>query len=235
MKKSIVLLLIGTSLLCAQNNQELFLQANNAYQEGEFAKAFLLYEKIPNKSPEVWFNMGNAKYKQDNPVEAHVFWKYAELHANPLLNQAIKANIEMLQKKLSLEIYSDFWLIKNLKELNRHFSLIIVQLLFLLFWIMLLIIGYKFSKKRLIILFGIGLIVLILGLMLKIKYDRINQKIVIAKIDTNLYIGPSENFAQCGGVKKAQDLQIKEKSNGWFKVTTKNCLGWIPAASIIEI
>ncbi len=55
--------LLAASSASATTFQETFYQANDLYKEGKFSKAYELYEKIPNKSAKVHYNLGNCAFK----------------------------------------------------------------------------------------------------------------------------------------------------------------------------
>ena len=74
------IILCGMSLR-AENFEEIFLRANEAYHEKEFQKALSLYDTIYPKSSVVYYNMGNCWYRLGNNLEALLCWRKAEHNA----------------------------------------------------------------------------------------------------------------------------------------------------------
>src|SRR5579862_4199744 len=99
--KIILIVVLQIVRFCYATHQEdLFVQANELYKQGKFAQAQELYEKIPEKSSRVYYNLGNCFYKQNKYGYALANWRKAE-HDWGFFNRSELLRNIMLVKKLS--------------------------------------------------------------------------------------------------------------------------------------
>ena len=100
--KSVVFLFLFSSspmLLWGQSSlEEIFSQGNEAYNNGEFQQALLLYNQILEQgkhSPELYFNMANSYYRLNMVGQANFYFEKAKL-LGPT-NEDILINSEFAQ------------------------------------------------------------------------------------------------------------------------------------------
>ena len=91
-----ILLLGGTTI---KTHAADYKDANNAYQVGDYALARDLYLELLKKteSPELYYNLGNAHYRLDQPGHAALAWRRALRHS-PGLGEA-RQNLRFLEKR----------------------------------------------------------------------------------------------------------------------------------------
>lgn len=85
MRKLILVSFLLIGFIGFSQNEELFDQANSAYQAGEYQKAINTYEEILDNgetSAEVYYNLGNAHYKL-NHVAPSIYYYEKALQLNP--------------------------------------------------------------------------------------------------------------------------------------------------------
>lgn len=95
MKKLVLFSFLMLSLLGFSQNEELFKEANSAYQTGDYEAAVAKYEAILDNgetSAEVYYNLGNAHYKM-NHVAPSIYYYEKALQLDPA-DEDIKNNIE---------------------------------------------------------------------------------------------------------------------------------------------
>lgn len=117
MKKWIALscmLCLLTASLLADQADDTFQQANNAYQKNDFAQAAQLYRQLLAdgfRSPELEYNLGNACYKLDSLGKAILHYERALLLAPH--DKDIRANLDIAraQVKGGLEALPEFFLL----------------------------------------------------------------------------------------------------------------------------
>lgn len=85
----------------ADDCQSLFLQANEQYKKGNVEQARTLYQKIVNKSPQVYYNIGNCEYRLNHPGYAMLYWRRAERDWGIWDRDDLVKNIELLKKSFS--------------------------------------------------------------------------------------------------------------------------------------
>ena len=95
MRKLIYLSILLFSLAGFSQNEELFEEANSAYQSGNYQNAINYYEEILDNgetSAELYYNLGNAHYKL-NHVAPSIYYYEKALQLDPT-DEDIKNNIE---------------------------------------------------------------------------------------------------------------------------------------------
>ena len=104
----IIMLFIGcfiTSKAEAQKPEELFIKANELYNQSAYDSAAKVYEKIINQgysSAELYYNLGNTYYKLGNyPMAILYYEKSLKLNPN---NEDTKNNIEIARAFISDKI-----------------------------------------------------------------------------------------------------------------------------------
>jgi tetratricopeptide (TPR) repeat protein len=101
--KMYLLIILFSSLAFSQPNQT-FNEANEAYADDEFEKAIELYSRVLNQgliSPELYFNLGNAYYKQNDLANAiYHYEKALQLRPNDkdVLENLEIANTQTIDK-----------------------------------------------------------------------------------------------------------------------------------------
>ena len=101
MKKIIILLalaLLSVSTFAAESSK--MKQANEAYKEGKYELADSLYTEVMNKegvSSALYYNLGNAKYKQGEIAYAILYYEKA-LKVSPD-NEDAKYNLELAKSQ----------------------------------------------------------------------------------------------------------------------------------------
>ena len=95
MKKLIYLYILLFSFAGFSQNEDLFEEANSAYQSGDYQNAINYYEEILDNgeaSAELYYNLGNAHYKLNHVAPSIYFYEKA-LQLDPT-DEDIKNNIE---------------------------------------------------------------------------------------------------------------------------------------------
>lgn len=230
MKSTFLFLLFFTlhSLVHAQNNQEVFLQANQAYEQNDFKQALQLYDSITYKGAAVWYNMGNCYYALENFVDALVYWRRAQQQFEPKVYHAAEPNIGILADKTGYTQSPS--LIDRLKKLSVHGSLLIWQLVFLIIWVLLFIL-FKF-KRRLLLLAANSCAVVLLAILLTVKYNDMTRHYGIINDDASLFIGPGEHFSAQAKLPKMHEVVVGKKVAGWYNVAYADGSGWVPVDKV---
>ncbi|MGE0206854.1 MAG: hypothetical protein AB7R69_03315 [Candidatus Babeliales bacterium] len=223
-------LLVLPNFVHAHNNQELFLQANLAYQQGDFDQALRLYEKINNKGLAVLHNMAHAFYQQGDFVNALLFYKRAQKTADVVLYDELEKSIDDVATKLGVNQQkgSFAWL----ERFTHYASLFVWQIIFLVLWF--LIWGLYYTKKKVLAYFFIVPLGAVASVLCVI-YILSGRLAAFVLEDSFLYISPSDKVAQQTALKKGEQVIIREKIDGWYKGEARGIVGWVAEKNLVEI
>ncbi len=237
MKKRSLFFCLFFSFLGAHNNQELFLKANQLYDQKDYKKAFLVYESIKNKGSAVWYNMGHCCYMQEEFVKALLFYKRAAKSASMPFYAEIQEQIKKIEsEKLGL-LHEQSWISDFVRMTAHRLSLFISQLIFLLIWFLFCFFIAKIIIGRRYFIVSILLLALVcIGGILKSKYLEHTTRYALVMQDGSFFVGPSDKLAVIGNLKRGQEVIIKAEKEGWYKIEVgQNTFGWLPHDAVIEI
>jgi len=247
--KAFIKIIILFCLLCpflnAENDlQQVFLDANRLYKEGEFEKAYKLYEKIPEKNAIVNYNLGNCAYKLEKYGYALLYWRRAERGFGIFDRGELLDNIFLLKRKLGRRSEPQSKLIRYYSRLKnytlsllRSAPLFVVQILFLILWLFLfLYLRFLYKRKRKILIVILFLLIAILGALLVLRYRlEFRRYGVIVKKKVTLLSGPGRNFQELGGLPEASEVWIQKSSDGFYKIKFNKQIGWVNQRDIERI
>lgn len=119
------LILISLSLSTGANNNDLFKAANDAYKKAKYDTAIILYKSIlKNKdiAPEVYFNLGNAYYK--NKDIANAILNYERAHRLLPGDEEISFNLQLAQTMVvdKINVLPEFFVKKWWHSFSEIFS-----------------------------------------------------------------------------------------------------------------
>lgn len=215
--------------------QELFLQAQAAYQEKKFEEALKLYNEIEPKSESVWFCIGNCNLELDQPIQALIAWKKAATRCFvPARMKMIQTNIQKIKNKLSLPESSVITsIIDSIENYVRVIPLFWWQIIFLITWFVLISSGIWLIQKkyyfRLISLVAIGIIC---AIVIAIRYSVITRVTGIVTKPSPICLSCDLRLASERSLVPGQELKVLKKNDKWCKVMSDNHNGWVPSEVI---
>jgi tetratricopeptide (TPR) repeat protein len=231
--------------LNATNYQEQFFKANEFYKAGKYQQAQELYETIPQKSPNIHYNLGNCAYKLGKIGYALVHWRRAEKNWGLLNRTELLHNITLVKKcNKRIDTPNDSP-IEKVKEnivfcksaiisFVRSASLLLLQLLFLLMWLIsFLYLRYLYQRKKraaIILLFTANIFCGIL-LAVRCNFEYREHGIIVAK-QAELMSGPGKNYQSICTISETTQVLIKGSSHGFYKVKTNGIIGWVAQSNI---
>lgn len=226
-KKVCLIFLMLFVSLCARNAQETFLRANKLYEEKEYIKALQEYQSIEKKGPAVYYNMGNCYYHIGNETQALICYKRAKKDAKNNLIDNCNYNIDLIAHPGEVSHFSWFASLCN-KQINR-FSLLMIQLLFLILWLLFCWLLYtrKQFKNKLMVC-GAFLFLVPLSFVLYEKYKSVCHLKGIVCFETSLYAGPNTQYHVRQTLLAMQEVEIQQEKDKWFKIRYNKNVGWIP-------
>lgn len=224
------------SVLNAENSAEvIFRQANDAYMQKDYVKALDLYEQIAHdnfKSVDLYYNLGNAYYRQNNLAKA-LLWYERALRLDPS-NGDVKANIAFVnaqtvdQMEVLPELFFKRWSVAfcNMFSLNT-WAVISIILCFLFFAALAYFMVSNNMSVRLKMLFldicfFICLIVSISCALVQKKHLNFHDEAIITALSVTVKSTPDESGTDLFTVHEGMKVKIIDSVGDWMEVTFPN-------------
>lgn len=224
MKKSLIIILsLVVSLVSnAQQTDTLFKSANNDFTEGKFQESINKYEKIIEQgyeSSELYFNLGNAYYKQNVIAKAILNYERA-LQLDPN-NQDVKYNLELTNRLVvdQIEVLPVFFLtswihgVKNIFSSDNWAIISIISFVIALIFIAIYLFTRSISMKKLS--FWISFFVFIISVISFIFSYQQKQKIVANH--TGIIMSPSVTVKSSPDASGTDLFVIHEGTKVWIE------------------
>ena len=247
----ICLILIFSSIYCptpkriwaiTEDAPQLFLQANQAYENEDYQTAAALYKSVLDaeiRSGMIYYNMGNCYVKLGKIGKALLNYRHAQM----LLPRDgdLKFNLQYVldQRKDRIEtrerlpiaktfFFWYFWL--SLRELSFLFLMAN-----LVFWVVSLILLYK-NHNTLRWLRTLSLcLLLIFGITLGAKFYRqnfIRRGVVIAS-EATVRSGNGPNHSPLFVLHEGAEFKVDEETKGWMKIRIGDGkIGWVSSSTV---
>ncbi len=227
----IIFLIVTVTQLRAETAQKLFVRAGRAYNSGDFKKALEMYQAMNAKGPGVWFNIGNCFFALQNYPQAIVSFKRAQREAPSALVRAIDQHMQASYQQLGKQNDQN-WFLSTIEPWAYISPPFLYQLLFLISWyaLWLVIIRRRKIRFHLFFLITLFLLLMLFGSILLVHYYAHTKGIVIK--ESRLLAGPHEQYDVLKDLFLLEDVRITEARKDWYKVTTQNHTGWVPARFI---
>ncbi len=228
-----------------RNATENFLYANELYKQKNYKDAIKSYDLIINKSPQVFYNMGNCAYKLGKKGQAIALWRKAEHNWGLSSREELLNNIALAKKDLLVENEKQSTGIKKFIRLLsqqvlsfvKAIPLLWFQLILLLIWLLLfLYLRYLHIKKRRLILITLFGLLFYTASLLVLKYSllMINYGVVINK-ETIMRAGPGDTYKTLGTINEGEEIKIQKESDNFYKISHKKSIGWVTQQDIKPI
>ncbi|AYN65908.1 tetratricopeptide repeat protein [Euzebyella marina] len=249
MKKllSVVIFLFG--LVAFGQNETLFNQATEAYNEGAYQKAVDNYLEILDNgqhSAELYYNLGNSYYKLNQIAPSIYYYEKALL---------LRPNDEEIKNNLAYANNMTLDAIETLPEtgLSNIYKNIVGQLsfdqwaylavAFLILFVFLYIAFYYFrysSRKR--ISFVISIVALFLSVVALVfailQYNKFKDDMpaIVFADESSVKAEPNARSQEAFALHEGTKVNVLEELNDWKKIKIADgSIGWIPAEDIKEL
>ena len=230
------LLLPNTMLYAGAGND--FLECRDAYLQKNYQQAYDKYLTLTNKSPAVWYNLGNCAYHLGNYEQALLLWKKAR-YGLPYFYQArIEHNNAQAYTKLEQEYKPSSWNLQKwqLYAYFLYFPLWILQIILLIslysFW---LLCCFVTGKKMLWLKIKCLLSLFCAAILIGSHYWLHEQSYgLVKKHDAKVYVGPDERYHVIKELPFLTALTIEQCDN-WCKIHWSEGVGWMLSDDIEKI
>lgn len=237
------------ALFAMQENEQLFLNGNQNYQQENYDEAISSYESILKNGYESWelyFNLGNAYFRSGRVGKAILNYERARRLAP--LNADIRHNLEIANLSIAdkVEVPPKFFLIEigsavveslglklNLNELTKYVLLVYLILMFLLIARILVV---RPEIRRILFYFIIPifilLILIVITLQVEIYSDKKNVDAILIASEVDVYGAPEENskllFSLHEGVKIRIQNNLDKDNAKWLEIQLSDGkTGWV--------
>ncbi|MGC1632826.1 MAG: tetratricopeptide repeat protein [Gelidibacter sp.] len=246
MKNFVYILTFLIGSLGFSQNEQLFEQANDLYNKGDFEDAISKYEAIiasGEHSASLYYNLGNAHYKL-NHIAPSIYYYEKALKLSPN-DKEIQNNIAFARNMTidAIDTTPEIGFAKLSKSITNWLTFdnwaklsVLLMVLFVVFYLIFYF-NYSTTKKRLAFITAMSFLILACGAVALaynnyhlVKNDQpaiVFAKEVQVKSEPNLR--SSESFKLHEGTK----VQILDTVNNWKKIKLADGkTGWIPKNDI---
>jgi tetratricopeptide (TPR) repeat protein len=234
-------LLVGQVPLKQDEPATLFSRGNSEYQKGNYAAAEYFYLQILSAEAEsgaVYYNLGNACFKQKKLGSAIYYWEKAQQQA-PADND-IKDNLQLAGLMIvdRIETKSDPFPLRMLSAMQSFLSIRqtgwIVLALFVganLFFSLYLISKSRNSFRALLVAFVFAILLIAFGISLSWKIyqqDYVRQGIVVEQ-KADVRSGPGQENIAVFTIHEGIKVRVLSTTGGWYQISLPNGWnGWLP-------
>ncbi|TRO67479.1 SH3 domain-containing protein [Christiangramia sabulilitoris] len=246
MRKLILICFLFISFSGFSQNDDIFEEANTAYQQGNYQEAVKGYEAIlanGETSAELYFNLGNAHYKL-NHVAPSIYYYEKALQLDPT-DEDIQNNIEFARNMAIDDIESiektgfDQWLISFTSFFN-YTTWAVMAIIFSICFVSLFLL-YYFSGRPLYkrLFFGGAMLSALLSVLSVIfafqqqDFIQDNQYAIIFKEEIEVRDEPNLRGEASYELHEGTKARVLEDYQEWSRIELANgAQGWVKSADI---
>ncbi len=249
--KYILLSLLITGILngFASNTDKLIEGANRAYNEGLYDSALSVYQKVYDsglESGELYYNMGNAHYKNGDIANAILYYEKARkiLPNDENIEYNLSIANSMIVDKIEKvpELFYDQWWQFMFNIVDADTGSVFLLIIFSLFVVSLGIFVLAKTRKNRKLTFYISLSLFVLtivsGALTYQKYNRalINKEAIVFDPSVTVKSSPTQNAVDLFVIHEGTKVKIIDRIDNWSEIKIRNgSVGWLPETSIREI
>ena len=225
----------------------LFADANAQYAEGNYAEAIVQYEQIltEQQAPEVYYNLGNAYFKQSELAQSILAYERA-LRLKPSYKDA-KHNLQFAQSRIidNIEDTHSFFLSNWIKAVRNALSQRVWTVLSISLFILALVGFFFFAFSQTIWLrktaFYLSIVALVISVVACANagslYQRDTQRseAIITQGVVNAKSSPDRSGNDLFTLHEGTKVEIHEVIGDWCCVHVGNNIGWMPLAYLERI
>ncbi|MDP2525989.1 tetratricopeptide repeat protein [Maribacter dokdonensis] len=245
-KKLVTLIGLFMVLLCTAQNDQLFEQATDAYNAGDYEKAVSFYNNILDNgkhSSALYYNLGNAYYKQNKIAESIYFYEKALLLSPN--DQEIKTNLSYAQNMTidAIDTMPETGLARLYKNVTGKLTFdqwaylgVIFMILFVLLYILFYYSNYSTRKRFTFIGSLLALFFCIISVLFayvqRADFDKDQPAIVFAE-ESTVKAEPNRTSAEVFVIHAGTKVNVLDQLEDWKKIKlTDGKTGWLPQDDI---
>lgn len=225
----------------------LFAEANAQYAEGNYAEAAESYRQVLVEQPsaEVYYNLGNAYFKQGELSQSILAYERA-LRLRPLYKDA-QYNLKFAQSRIvdNIEDTNSFFVSNWLKAVRNLLSEQTWMWLSVALFLLTLTGAMLFAFSRVVWLRKTAFYTAIVALVISVaacanagslhKRDTLRAEAVITQGIVNAKSSPDRSGTDLFTLHEGTKVVIKEQLGNWCNIHVGNNIGWIPLTTLERI
>ncbi|MEP3372414.1 MAG: tetratricopeptide repeat protein [Maribacter dokdonensis] len=245
-KKLVTLIGLFMVLLCTAQNDQLFEQATDAYNAGDYGKAVSFYNNILDNgkhSSALYYNLGNAYYKQNKIAESIYFYEKALLLSPN--DQEIKTNLSYAQNMTidAIDTMPETGLARLYKNVTGKLTFdqwaylgVTFMILFVILYILFYYSNYSTRKRFTFIGSLLALFFCIISVLFayvqRADFDKDQPAIVFAE-ESTVKAEPNTTSAEVFVIHSGTKVNVLDQLEDWKKIKlTDGKTGWLPQDDI---
>lgn len=229
------------------------IEAEAAYRQNSFAESIKLYEseigknkQIKKESPELYYNLGNA-YFRDNQIAKAILNYERALLLDPG-DSDIRHNLRFAKTRIEDKIDSadsffiNQWIrsIQNLFSANRWAIIGIVLFLALIIAVGSYVISTQITVRKISFYSGIVLLTLVIianAFAFKQKIKIVNRSTgIVMSASVSIHTSPDAHSQELFRLHEGSKVRIKREEGNWFEIVIANgSVGWLQKKNIEKI
>ena len=225
----------------------LFAQANANYAEGNYAEAAKQYQEVLAEQPsaEVYYNLGNAYFKQGELSQSILAYERA-LRLKPTMKDA-KHNLQFAQTRIvdNIEDTQSFFLSSWLKAVRNALNQQVWVILSISLFILALVGFFFFAFSRTIWLRKTAFYTSLVALLISIcacanagslhKRDTQRSEAIITQGIVNAKASPDRSGTDLFTIHEGTKVRITDVIGEWCCIHVGNNIGWMQLAHLERI
>jgi len=233
----------------AEGTGALFSKGNDLYAKGQYKESLAAYQQLIDQgyqSAAVYFNMGNASFKNDDIASAVLY--YEKAHKLAPGDDDINYNLKYVNLKTTdkIEEVPEFFLSRRWHGFILSFStgtLAVWSIIFVLLGSAILalyffagsVIVKRASFYGMILFFFFGVFTVFVANR-QLSYFEDHPEAVVFSPSVNVKSGPVDNANTLFVIHDGTKVNVLDNSNGWTKISLANGNeGWIKQGDFKEI
>jgi tetratricopeptide (TPR) repeat protein len=233
----------------AQDPNNLFLEGNKFFQEGDFEKSINNYEmvlKSGSESAALYYNLGNAHFQSGGLSEAILYYEKAK-KINPV-DKDVLYNLKLANTRVvdKIEVIPDFFFVDWYNNLVRQhstdfwaYSFTFLFLLSLLSFTLYFFQSSRGAKKAFFVSSFLLLFVSVCFYFLansRYAMESQNKEAIIFAENSYIKSAPSESSQDVFILHEGTKVKVIEEVDGWNEILLADGKrGWIESESLKEI
>lgn len=225
----------------------LFAQANANYAEGNYAEAAKQYQEVLAEQPsaEVYYNLGNAYFKQGELSQSILAYERA-LRLKPTMKDA-KHNLQFAQTRIvdNIEDTQSFFLSSWLKAVRNALNQQVWVILSISLFILALVGFFFFAFSQTIWLRKTAFYASLVALLISIcacanagslhKRDTQRSEAIITQGIVNAKASPDRSGTDLFTIHEGTKVKITDVIGEWCCIHVGNNIGWMQLAHLERI